>query len=298
MLDIVQHLLDSFQQSRPFFLCIVALFSLLIGSFLNVVIYRLPIMMARGWTQECQEFLAGEPPCLDASTDKTDVFNLSVPRSRCPACGHLINVFENIPILSYLWLRGQCAGCHVHISWRYPSIELLTMLLSLVVAWHFGVTWQMLAALVLTWSLICLSLIDYDKMLLPDEITLPLLWLGLLLNYFTVFVDLESAVLGAMFGYLSLWGMYHLFRIVTKKHGMGYGDFKLLAVFGAWLGWQPVLLIIILSSFVGAAIGILLIVLSDHSKNKPIPYGPYLAIAGWISLLYGNDIIHAYLNGL
>ena len=299
MMEVLQHLLDAFQQSLPFFLFIVALFSLLVGSFLNVVIYRLPLMMEREWTHECQEFLAGKTPCteVERGTESAETFNLSVPRSRCPACGHPISVLENIPILSYLWLRGKCAACNTAISLRYPSIELVTGLLSVFIAWQFGVTGQTLAALVLTWALICLTMIDYDKMLLPDEITLPLLWLGLLLNYFHLFTDLESAVVGAMLGYLSLWGVYHIFRILTKKHGMGYGDFKLLAVFGAWLGWQPILLIIILSSFVGAMVGICLVVFSNHNKNKPIPFGPYLAVAGWVALVFGDGIIHAYLNG-
>ena len=291
MMDIVQHLLDTFQQSPVFFLFIVALFSLLIGSFLNVVIYRLPIMMEREWTRECQEFLADKTPC-----HHTGPFNLSVPRSRCPTCGHAITILENIPIISYLWLQGKCAECKTTISLRYPSIELITGVASILVAWQFGVTWQTLGALVFTWALICLTMIDYDKMLLPDDITLPLLWLGLLLNYFNLFVSLETAVIGAMLGYLSLWGVYHVFLILTKKQGMGHGDFKLLAAFGAWLGWEPILLIIILSSGVGAIVGITLIVFSDHNKNKPIPFGPYLAAAGWIALMWGDSIIQAYLN--
>jgi leader peptidase (prepilin peptidase)/N-methyltransferase len=265
------------------------LLGLTIGSFLNVVIYRLPVMMQREWQAECAA-LNG----LEAA--QGDKFNLSVPRSRCPHCQHAITAIENIPVVSYLFLGGKCRACRAPISFRYPAIEALTGVMSALVAWHFGVSWACAGALLLTWSLIALTFIDVDQQLLPDKMTLPLVWLGLLFNLFGVFTDLSSSVVGAIAGYLSLWSIYHLFRIVTGKEGMGYGDFKLLAALGAWLGWQYLPMIVLLSSLVGAVIGITLVLLKQHQREIPIPFGPYLAAAGWIALLWGETLNRVYLS--
>jgi len=247
-------------------------------------------MMQREWESECREMLGQE-----LSEKGDEPFNLSQPRSRCPHCGHSITAFENIPVFSYLALRGRCSGCQTKISPRYPLVEAITALLSLVVAAHFGIGWQAVAAILLTWVLITLSLIDFDVQLLPDSITLPLLWLGLLLNLNGLFTDLSSAVIGAVSGYLALWSVYQLFKLVTGKEGMGYGDFKLLALFGAWFGWQFLPQIILISALVGAVIGVSLILLLGRDRNIPIPFGPYLAVAGWIAMLWGEEINHAYL---
>lgn len=268
---------------------ITGLLGLCIGSFLNVVIHRLPKMMERDWQLQCAE-LQGEIPV------PVDTLNLATPRSRCPHCGHQIGALENIPVLSYLLLKGRCAGCKSPISPRYPLIETFTGLLSGYLAWRFGPTWQTAGALCLAWALIALTFIDFDTQLLPDSITLPLLWLGLLFNVFGTFTNLASAVIGAMAGYLTLWSVYWLFKIVTGKEGMGYGDFKLLAALGAWLGWQMLPAIILLSSLVGAAVGIGLIVLARHGRNVPIPFGPYLAAAGLIALLWGRQLTQLYLG--
>lgn len=283
-------LIDYLQQNTAFFLVSIGLLGLILGSFLNVVIFRLPVIMEREWKAQCHEFLE-----LPQESDTT-TFNLNTPRSRCPSCGHQIRAIENIPVISYLFLKGRCSQCGEAISIRYPLVELLTCLLSLCVAWYFGFSWQTAAALALTWALIALSLIDYDHQLLPDSITLPFLWGGLLLSLSGIFTDPQSAIIGAAAGYLSLWSLYHIFRLLTGKEGMGYGDFKLLALFGAWLGWQALPQIIILSSLVGAIIGIALILLRGRDRNIPIPFGPYLAIAGWISLLWGDQINQSYLN--
>lgn len=275
---------------------------LLIGSFLNVVIYRLPKMMERDWAEQCREFLANHgdinaPPSTQTETSlKREPFNLMVPASTCPHCGHKIRAWENIPIFSYLFLRGKCSSCKAGISIRYPIIELTTGLLSLAAISVFGPTWNGLAALIFTWCLIALTMIDIDTYLLPDDITLPLLWLGLICNSFGLFTNLSSALWGAVFGYLSLWSFYKLFKLVTGKEGMGYGDFKLLAALGAWLGWQFLLQIILLSSIVGAAIGITMILVRGRGKNIPIPFGPYLAIAGWIAFIWGNQINQTYFR--
>ncbi len=269
-----------------------ALLGLCVGSFLNVVIHRLPKMMEREWQAECAE-LRGET----ASTAETPL-SLARPRSRCPACGHVISAMENIPVISYLLLRGKCSGCGTRISPRYPLIELATGLLSAYVAWHLGPGMQTAGALLLLWSLIALAMIDFDTQLLPDSITLPLLWLGLLFNLFGTFTPLHSAVIGAMAGYLSLWSIFWLFKLVTGKEGMGYGDFKLLAALGAWLGWSLLPTIILLSSLAGAVVGIFLIVAARRGRNIPIPFGPYLAAAGLIALLWGNQITRSYLAHL
>ena len=271
---------------------------LLVGSFLNVVIYRLPKMMERGWQDQCRDFLTndGDIATLPASDSKQEPFNLMVPASRCPHCGHKIKPWENIPVVSYLFLRGKCSNCKAGISARYPAIELVTGLLSVAVIFYVGVNWSGLAALVFTWSLIALTMIDFDTYLLPDDITLPLLWLGLITNSFNTFTDLPSALWGAIAGYLALWSVYKLFKLVTGKEGMGYGDFKLLAVLGAWMGWQMLPQIILLSSLVGAVIGISMIVIRGRDKNIPIPFGPYLAIAGWIAFIWGDTINQSYLK--
>jgi leader peptidase (prepilin peptidase)/N-methyltransferase len=269
----------------------------MVGSFLNVVIYRLPVMMERDWKTQCRELLS-ECKCPEPnnSAEKQEPFNLMVPASRCPHCNHKIKPWENIPIISYLFLRGKCAGCKAPISLRYPIIELITGLVSAFMVYTFGANWVGLAALVLGWALIALIMIDIDTQLLPDDITLPLLWLGLIANSFGLFTSLSSAVWGAIAGYLALWSVYQLFKLLTGKEGMGYGDFKLLAALGAWMGWQMLPQIILLSSLVGAVIGISMILLRGHDKNIPIPYGPYLAIAGWIAFIWGDTINGTYLK--
>lgn len=267
----------------------MALLGLFIGSFLNVVILRLPIMMQRSWDMQCRELLELEPVAVEK-------FNLNTPRSRCPNCGHLIGALENIPVLSYLVQRGRCKHCAEKISPRYPLIELFTALLTGIVAWKLGFGWQGAFAILLTWMLIALSFIDIDHQLLPDDITLPGLWLGLGLSLFALFTDMQSAIIGAIAGYLSLWLVYHGFRILTKKEGMGYGDFKLFALFGAWFGWQQLPLIILLASLVGAVIGIVMITFMGRDRQIPIPFGPYLAGAGWLAMLWGHEITTAYIN--
>ena len=278
-------------QNTALFAAIAAILGLIVGSFLNVVIHRLPIMLERAWRSQCAELLG-----TAADTADDAPFNLATPRSRCPSCGHAIRAVENIPVLSYLWLRGRCSACGVRIPARYPVIETVTALLSAVVAWHFGFGWQAAGALLLTWGLITLSVIDIDHQLLPDAITLPLLWLGLAFSLFDVFVDSRTGIIGALAGYLSLWTVYHVFRLVTGKEGMGYGDFKLLALLGAWMGWQALPGIILLSSLVGAVAGVSLVLICGRDRNLPIPFGPYLAAAGWIMLLWGDQITQAYLR--
>jgi leader peptidase (prepilin peptidase)/N-methyltransferase len=271
---------------------IAGVFGLAIGSFLNVVIHRLPVMLERNWRRQCQEILhPGRKPAKDAKR-----FDLASPGSRCPHCGHAITALENIPVLSFLWLRGKCSACGKVISWRYPLVELLTGGLTAMVAWYFGFGIAALAAMVLTWSLITLSFIDFDRQLLPDDITLPLLWAGLVLNVFGVFTPLSSAVIGAVCGYVSLWLVYQIFKLVTGKEGMGYGDFKLFAVLGAWLGWQSLPLIILLSSLVGAVAGIAFILFFGRDRHLPIPFGPFLCVAGWVALLWGDTLTRYYLQ--
>lgn len=267
---------------------LVFLFSLLVGSFLNVVIHRLPKMMEVEWQAQCAE-LRGETPA------ESTPYNLAVPRSACPQCGHRITALENIPLLSWLWLRGRCSACSTPISARYPLVELLTALLSAAVAWKWGVSVQTLGALLLVWTLVALAFIDLDTTLLPDSLTLPLLWLGLLFNLGGHFASLPDAVIGAMAGYGVLWSVYWLFKLVTGKDGMGYGDFKLLAAIGAWLGWQMLPVTLLLSSVVGAAIGIAMIVLVKHDRRVPIPFGPYLTGGGLVALFFGADLTQAYL---
>lgn len=267
----------------------------MIGSFLNVVIHRLPKMLELDWKQQCVALLETNTP-PDSLLQRFKHYNLWLPASHCPKCFHTLSAWENIPLLSYLALKGKCRQCAASISSRYPLVELCCAILSCVVVWHFGFSWQSLSALVLTWGLVALSAIDFDHQILPDHITLPLLWLGLLLNTQSVFISLETAVYGAIAGYLSLWSVYWLFKLITGKEGMGYGDFKLLALLGAWLGWKMLPLIILLSSFVGAVVGLMLILIYGRDKNIPIPFGPYLAAAGWIALLWGQDLINTYFN--
>ncbi|MBL0570723.1 A24 family peptidase [Aeromonas hydrophila subsp. hydrophila] len=282
---------DVFHSLPWLYFSLVFLFSLMIGSFLNVVIHRLPIMLEREWQAEYLGYFNPE-----TQPQQEERYNLMVPRSACPHCGHAITAMENIPLLSWLWLKGRCRECQAPISARYPLVELLTALLSLVVAATYPPGWALLAALLLTWVLVALTFIDLDKMLLPDQLTLPLLWGGLLFNLTGGFVPLTDAVIGAMAGYLVLWSLYWAFKLLTGKEGMGYGDFKLLAALGAWLGWQAQPIVLLLSSLVGAFIGIGLILLRNHHQNKPIPFGPYLAIAGWIALLWGDTITRWYLT--
>lgn len=283
--------LELFEQYPEFFTISIGVLGLIIGSFLNVVIYRLPIMMQRSWRKECHEFLE-----LEHDQIEPNPLNLSIPRSSCPHCNQPIRAHENIPVVSYVLLKGQCAHCKHPISIRYPFVELLTGLCSAWIAWHFGFTIDTLFALLLTWSLIALSGIDIDHQLLPDSIMLPILWLGLFLSLFNIFADSHSSIIGAVSGYLLLWTVYQLFKLTTGKEGMGFGDFKLLALLGAWIGWQYLLTIILLSSFAGAIVGIAMVVLVKHDRNIPIPFGPYLAAAGWIALIWGNDINQIYFG--
>ncbi len=271
------------------FFIFCGLLGLIVGSFLNVVIHRLPVMMEREWQSQCAELRGEEIPVHER-------LSLAWPRSRCPCCGHAIGALENIPVFSWLFLRGRCSSCSAPISARYPIVEALTGLLTASAAAHFGFGWPATGAIVVIWCLIALTFIDFDTQLLPDSITLVLLWAGLLFNLSGTFIDLQSSVLGAMTGYLSLWLVYWAFKLATGKEGMGYGDFKLLAALGAWLGWQMLPLIILLSSLVGAVVGILLIVLAKRGRNVPIPFGPYLAAAGLLALFWGPQLTQRYLG--
>jgi len=280
--------MEQLNSEPALFTGLVFILSLLIGSFLNVVIHRLPKMMEAEWHAQCAE-LRGEP------VPEPPRFNLWLPRSACPHCGHQITALENIPLLSWLWLRGHCSSCHTPISARYPLVELLTALLSAAAAWKWGVSIQTLGALFLVWTLIALAFIDLDTTLLPDSLTLPLLWLGLLFNLGSHFSSLPDAVIGAIAGYGVLWSVYWLFKLATGKEGMGFGDFKLLAAICAWLGWQMLPVTLLLSSVVGAAIGIAMIVLVKHDRRVPIPFGPYLAGGGLVALFFGAELTQAYL---
>jgi len=271
------------------FAAVAVVFGLMVGSFLNVVIHRLPRMMEREWKMQCAELNGAELASPDAP------YNLMVPRSACPSCGHQITAAENVPVLSYLLLRGKCSGCKAAISWRYPLVELTTGFLAGLIAWKFGFGLQAFAAFFLVAGLIALTFIDFDTQLLPDDITLPLLWAGLLLSMNGGFTDLKSAVIGAMAGYLALWSVYWLFKLVTGKEGMGYGDFKLLAAIGAWFGWQLLPAVILLSSIVGSVVGIALIVVAKRGRSVPIPFGPYLALGGIAALFWGPQLAQLYL---
>jgi leader peptidase (prepilin peptidase) / N-methyltransferase len=272
------------------------LFSLLVGSFLNVVIHRVPIMLERDWAAQAAEFTAAatEQPAPTGAESEYKRFNLITPRSRCPNCNHQITALENIPIISWLMLGGKCSECKTRISARYPTIELITGLLGALAIAFFGATWAGLGALILTWTLVALTCIDIDTQLLPDDITLPLLWVGLLFNLFGVFAPLKDAVIGAMLGYMMLWSIYWAFKLITGKEGMGYGDFKLLGALGAWFGWQKIPAIILLSSAVGAVIGIGLMIAAKRGKEVPIPFGPYLAGAGFLTLYFSQHLGHLF----
>jgi leader peptidase (prepilin peptidase)/N-methyltransferase len=291
-------------QSTPWLLtACVFILSLLVGSFLNVVIHRLPIMLDRQWREHARETLSDESHAISgAQPEPAERYNLLVPRSRCPKCNAEITALQNIPVVSWLMLGGKCAACKAPISPRYPIVELATAVLSAAVAWHFGWHWQSVAALIFTWTLVALTVIDLDHQILPDVLTLPLLWLGLLLSLAwqpllrpPAPVDMASAIVGAAAGYLSLWLVYWAFKLATGKEGMGYGDFKLFGAFGAWMGWQMLPLIILFSAFAGAVIGIALIAIRGRDRNIPIPFGPYLAVAGWIALMWGPQIMGTYL---
>ena len=285
--------IDVLEHSTPYLAFVLTMTGLIVGSFLNVVIHRLPIMMNREWLEQSEAIL--HP---DREAESQPAYNLVHPRSACPSCGHKIRAWENIPVISYLLLRGHCSGCQTLISWRYPAIEILSAIITLVIGLTYGATVTTLAFCLLSWSLLALTMIDYDTQLLPDDITLPLLWAGLIVNSFALVVPLEQALWGAVAGYLSLWSVYWLFKLITGKEGMGYGDFKLLAALGAWLGWMKLPLIILLSSLIGTIVALILIVSKRQERSQPIPFGPYLAIAGFIALLWGDGLIDLYLGNL
>ncbi|MDB3909614.1 A24 family peptidase [Gammaproteobacteria bacterium] len=293
---------DLLSASPGFLLTVCIILGLLMGSFLNVIVYRLPIMLQRDWRAQCCDYLEIENPTPDnnESSAKFEVFNLQKPDSHCPLCNHKIRAWENVPVLSYLFLGGKCSSCKTKISIRYPAVELVSGVLSGLVAIYFGATWLTLALLFFTWSLIALTLIDFDHQLLPDNITLPLIWLGLLVNTLDLGfgVTLRDAVIGAIAGYLVLWAFYWAFKLATDKEGMGYGDFKLLSALGAWMGWQSLLPTIILSSLVGAVIGIGMIVLRGRDKSAPMPFGPFLAGAGFIMIIWGPQLSAFYMDNI
>ncbi|MFZ4791770.1 MAG: prepilin peptidase [Candidatus Competibacteraceae bacterium] len=286
-------LLELVAGAPALFVTLAVLLGLIIGSFLNVVIHRLPVMMEREWRTQCAELL--NQPAPEANQP---AFNLWTPRSRCPHCSHLIGATENIPLLSFILQRGRCAHCQAGISWQYPLVEAVSGLLTGLVAWQFGFGWPALAALLFTWTLLAAGVIDLKHQLLPDDLTLPLLWLGLAVALWGPFADLPSSLIGAMAGYLSLWTVYQAFRLLTGKEGMGHGDFKLLAALGAWTGWQSLVAIVLLSSLVGAVVGLALILFRGRDRGVPMPFGPFLAAAGWIALLWGETINRAYLHWL
>ena len=329
MQDVIGELMNVLATSPAAWIAVVFIFSLLVGSFLNVVIHRVPVMLEREWRQQAQQILnehhladsaqkdvrlksnpqepqhAAHSAQLAASGAEPAAparYNLFVPRSACPKCGALITAMQNVPVISYLFLRGKCANCGAKISPRYPIVELSTAVLSALVAAKFGFHWYTGAALLLTWFLIALAVIDFDTQLLPDNMTLPLMWIGLLLSLvgtdptIGLPVSMKDSIIGAVAGYLSLWSVYWVFKLLTGKEGMGYGDFKLFAAFGAWLGWVKLPLIILLSAFTGAVVGIALIVIRGRDRNIPIPFGPYLAAAGWIALMWGDSLVGGYLR--
>lgn len=302
MTELLASLTDLFETFPAVWIGCIFVLGLLVGSFLNVVIHRVPIMLERDWKSQAEQILSGETEPALAPTKPAERYNLVVPRSACPKCKAQITATQNIPVISWLLLRGKCANCANPISARYPIIELFTAVLSAAVAWKFGVHWYTAAALFFTWMLIGMSGIDFDTTLLPDNMTLPLLWVGLLLSVvgtapgLSLPVDMKSSIIGAAAGYLSLWSVYQLFKLLTGKEGMGYGDFKLLGALGAWLGWQSLLLVILLSAFTGAVVGIALISVRGRDRNIPIPFGPYLAAAGWIALMWGDQLIGSYMR--
>ncbi|MDO6466151.1 prepilin peptidase [Pseudoalteromonas carrageenovora] len=293
----MQSIIEVMQSQLWFYLTTVGLVSLCVGSFLNVVIYRLPLMMQREWQSECRLLLEDELTTNKSKQANTsEPFNLVKPNSTCPKCKAAIKPWQNIPVVSWILLKAKCASCSNPISARYPAVEAITAILSLTIAYSFGATEQALLYIFITWILVALTFIDIDHMLLPDQLTLPLVWLALIAAVAGITITPSDAIMGAVFGYLSLWSVFWLFKLLTGKEGMGYGDFKLLAVFGALLGWQSLLTIILLSSVVGAIIGIALLSIQGKDKATPIPFGPYLAIAGWITLLWGSQIQNMYFN--
>lgn len=290
-------------QNLTLFVALSAVFGLLVGSFLNVVVHRLPKMMERAWREECAWLQAGADHDKDDPADRAppehtghDRYDLFLPASACPHCGHLIRWYENVPVISWLALRGRCSQCTSSISMRYPLVEALTGAVFAIAAYHWGFSVEVLWVWLLLGTLIALTFIDFDTHLLPDSLTLPLVWLGLLANYFGVFCTLEEAVIGAMAGYLSLWLIYHLFKLLTGKEGMGYGDFKLLAALGAWLGWKLLLPVVLLASLAGAIVGIGLMLLNRQGRSQPMPFGPWLAMGGAISVFWGTPILHFWLG--
>ena len=283
-------LMDTLASQPLLYLSFALLLGLVVGSFLNVLVHRLPIMLQRQWQAEAREVL--ELP----SEPEAERYDLFLPASQCPHCGHRIRAWENIPVLSYLLLRGRCSSCRSAISARYPLVELGCAALTVFVAWYLGANTAALALMLFSWGLLAMSLIDIEHRLLPDALVLPLLWLGLIVNAFELFVPLSDALWGAVAGYLSLWSVFWLFKIITGKEGMGYGDFKLLALIGAWGGWQILPLTLLLSSVLGAVIGLIMLRAKGLQTSTPIPFGPYLAIAGWIALLWGGQITTSYLN--
>jgi leader peptidase (prepilin peptidase) / N-methyltransferase len=294
-------MIDLLAASPGLFIGTCLVLGLAVGSFLNVVIYRLPVMLERQWREQCTE-ASGASAAATLPAALPERFNLIVPRSACPSCRAPITALQNIPLLSWLVLRGRCANCGKPISVRYPLVEALTGILSALVAWKFGFGWPALAALVFTWYLVALASIDMDHQLLPDSLTLPLLWIGLFLSLWgsaggaPAPVDLRSSLIGAMAGYVSLWTVYHLFRLLTGKEGMGYGDFKLLAALGAWLGWQMLLPIILIAAAVGAVVGIAMITIRRQHRSTPIPFGPFLAASGWLMLMFGQRLVAGYFG--
>lgn len=283
-------MINILQNNYLFFLITAGVLGTVIGSFLNVIIYRLPIILQREWEKDCCEYLKQTAPV------KYEVFNLSIPSSHCPKCSIRISWWQNIPVISYILLRGKCAYCKTTIHWRYPAVELLSCLTTLLVTVHFGIGIQTPAVLILTWMLIAATFIDLDHQLLPDNITLPLVWLGLLLNTRHIFTTPENAIIGTTSGYLTLWLVSYLFKLIRKIDGMGCGDFKLLAVFGAWLGWQILPLILFTASLISSIAGISLVLSKKYSFTKPIAFGPYLAAAGWLAFFWGQDILNWYLS--
>jgi leader peptidase (prepilin peptidase)/N-methyltransferase len=284
------------RENTALFIAVISFLGLFVGSFLNVIIYRLPLRLQREWREECIEFLEIEPQSSDSTTQVNSPESILTSRSHCPHCNHKITALENIPVLSYLLLRGKCSSCGKHISARYPLVEILSAVLAGLTAWKFGYSAALPFVLFLVWSLITLSFIDFDHKLLPDKIVLPLLWLGLLVNSQGVITDLHSSIYGAAVGYMMLWLVFQAFKLVTGKEGMGFGDFKLLSLIGAWLGWQLLPLVVLLSSLVGAVVGILGILILGRDRQVPIPFGPYLSIAGLIALFWGQQIIDQYFQ--
>lgn len=278
--------------THPFILLIAAgVVGLIVGSFLNVVVYRLPILLQRHWQRECRELLK-----LPFAPESPRIFNLLMPRSHCPHCNTPLRGWQNIPLCSYLFLRGRCAFCAKQIAKRYLMLEICSAVVSLIVVWHYGMSWQTLAALLFSWSLLALTFIDVEQLLLPDSITLPLLWLGLLVSIPAFFTDSQAAIVGAVAGYIILWLVAWIFQHITNKIGMGAGDFKLFALLGAWLGWQLLPLVLLFASVLGSIVGLIMLGLKKHHRDKPLPFGPYLALAGWIALLWGHDLMHIYLG--